>query len=132
MSVFVECLKEMLDCGLFSREEWAWILFGAKKHVNRIEEWINEDTVPADYSLNMIVTTLNLSSDVPKDILERFKKMAQLPARKVSKHGSLMLPTVWEYMKRPIFSDLSSKLAKLNSIQEKKDLLESLYPEERN
>jgi hypothetical protein len=127
-SPFVSALRAMLDCGLFSRKEWSKYLFIVKPSRDKIEEWLNEESIPDNHDLNMIFLALEHSSDIPKDVVDKFKEMAQLPAREVSKHGSLMLPTVWEYMKRPMFSELSSKLAKLNTVQEKKDLLESIYP----
>jgi len=110
---------------IFTHKEWAKILGVA---TNTIEMWLSDRAIPRCFHLLMLHTTLTHSSDVDQASLERFNSMAQQPAREVSeKFGSLMLPTVWEYMKRPVFSEVSSKLAKLN-IKQQAAYLEKLYP----
>ena len=90
--------------------------------------WLKDEAVPRPSDLAMIWITLERSSDVLKGPMELFRQMANLPARKVSPFGKRMLPTVWEYMHRPAFSELSSKLAKL-SAKDQEELLDGLYPE---
>lgn len=122
---FASALKGLLDdTGLFERREWAKVL-GVK--VAAIEDWLAERSIPRSSQLNMLVTVLEHSSGIPPEPLHVFAQMAALRATLVSPFGSRMLPTVGEYMKRPIFSELSSRLAKL-SAEEQGRLLEELYP----
>lgn len=124
-SDFSEALRRLLDdTQLFDRGEWATYL-GVKK--DRIEKWLADAELPRVGHLGLILTTIE-NSDVPPGPLLDFTIMAGRPAREVSPHGRLMLPTVMEFVKRPAFCDLSNKLAKLDDAG-KADLLESLYPE---
>lgn len=131
MSLFTERLEEMLDkTNLFNRREWAKFLLIEQE---RISAWLEEESIPSPYQLNMILIVLenpgsyHLDMMIPQEYITKFKEMSLMPARNVSKFGKRMLPTVQEYMNRPIFSELSNQLARLSS-QEQEELLEQLYP----
>jgi len=136
MSLFTDALKGLLDdSNLFSREEWAEYLFikvingTNNKGPHTIEEWLREESLPKPHDLSMIVLVIERSSDTNKEPLVAFNQMSALPARTVSKFGKRMLPTVFEYMHRPLFCDLANRLAKLWTIEEQEALLEKEYPE---
>jgi len=136
MSLFTEALRDLLDeTNLFTRKEWAEFLFvkviggpPRESGEERINKWLTEEGLPRSSDLSMICIALEESSDVTKEPLEKFKQMANIPARKVSKFGKRMLPTVWEYMNRPLFCDLSNRLAKL-TFAEQEQLLDAEFPE---
>ncbi len=125
MSPFAEALKSLLDdSGVFDRKDWAY-LCGVKQI--KIDDWLADTSIPRPHDLNMIVITIERSSDMKKEPLEKFIEVTQRRATEVSPHGARMLPTVCEYMKRPAFNELSSQLAKLEP-QEQAKLLLRIYP----
>jgi hypothetical protein len=125
MSLFTEALADLLDkTAFFSRAEWADFLMIKEALIDR---WLAEKDLPKPYWLHMIWLALETSSNIPKEPLDKFKTMALKSSKEVSdKFGTLMLPTVWEYMNRPAFCELSSKLAPLNPKEQEK-LLEEFY-----
>jgi hypothetical protein len=124
-SAFALSLTELLDnTNLFDRREWSEVL-GVTEPA--ISQWVGDKTIPRPDNLHMIVITLERSSGVNRAPLRSFKSMAQLKATEVSPHGKRMLPSVWEYMMRPAFSELSGKLAKL-PIAEQERLLDEMFP----
>lgn len=125
-SQFATALAALLDqTNLFSRAEWAGVL-GVSAPA--ISQWVGDKTIPRADNLHMIVITLERSTDVPEGPIAAFKEMARCPATKVSPHGKRMLPTVWEYMTRPAFSELSNKLAKLPENEQEKILENEFLP----
>jgi energy-coupling factor transporter ATP-binding protein EcfA2 len=124
-SPFAEALTGLLDnTQLFQRREWASLL-GIKE--SAISQWLSEETIPKATNLNMVFVTVERASDADKGPLETFRQMATLPALEASpRNGKRMLPTVWEYMKRPVFDQLSSELAKLTPA-EQEQLLEERF-----
>ena len=125
-SPFAAALESAFDdTGLFTRKEWAKFL--GVKEVS-ISDWVNDRNLPRPSHLSTMLLTLEGSSDVKEAPLEAFKAMAARPATEVSPHGKRMLPTVMEYAKRPVFSALSSALAKL-SPDEQGELLSGIYAE---
>ena len=127
-SPFAEALEGLIDdTRLYSRREWAKLL-GIKEPA--ISQWLSEETIPRASNLNLIFVTVERASDAEKAPLEAFRRMAQRPATEVSpKNGRRMLPNVWAYMKRPIFDELSNKLAKLSPAEQER-LLEERFPAE--
>jgi hypothetical protein len=125
MSQFSEALQRLLDeTNLFTRAEWCEVC-GVELAV--LDSWLRDESIPPAYFLNMLLFALQDSTDVVKGPVEDFVSMASRPARKVSPLGTQMLPTVAEYMKRPIFSELSNRLAKL-SPEERGRALDKFYP----
>lgn len=123
---FVDALRSLLDdTDLFERKDWAKFLGVSEEKINT---WLSEEDIPRPFCLSMIFLALKNSSDVKKEPLKRFSEMAKLRSTTVSKLGKRMLPSVTEYMDRPIFSELSNRLAKLKP-EEQEQLLEELYPE---
>jgi hypothetical protein len=123
-SQFAIALIGLLDrTNLFERYEWAELLSVSEP---AISQWVGDKTIPRPENLYMIVATIQQSSGVPEAPLAIFKTMAQRIATEVSPHGKRMLPTVWEYMMRPAFSELASRLAKLSPAEQEK-LLEETY-----
>lgn len=94
----------------------------------QIEAWYQDEAIPSPSQLFMAYDVVK-ESDCDKRFIEQFDAMAAKRSTLVSPKGALMLPTVHEYMMRPAIDDLSSKLAKLNTDEEKAALLLSLYPE---
>lgn len=138
MSPFAEALKRLLNDTIdYTREDWVEYLFVLvvgerdykRKRLNLIESWLRDEALPSPSQLYMIwlVTSERYTSPATGPSTEAFRQMANRRATEVSPLGNRMLPTVWEYMKRPIFCELSSKLAKL-SPEEKGKLLETIYP----
>lgn len=123
MSLFSESLKSLLDDNdFFSRSEWAQYLTIKEEKINK---WLSDEEIPSSHKLLMILTTLEHSSDVDKKPLAKFHEMSLMKATEVSPLGALMLPTVMEYTRRPIFSELASKLAKMTDDEKKTFLLET-------
>lgn len=111
ISPFASALKVLLDeTGIFDRAEWSSLL-GVSQ--GAISQWVNDKTIPRPEILDMIYDTL-VVSDIEISHLKGFNDMSKRPANEVSPNGVRMLPTVWEYMTRPSFGDLSRKLAKLS------------------
>lgn len=126
MSKFSQVLTNLFDQSFFTRDEWAKI---TSVQPAVLQSWLDDIAVPRSYALNLILLTCQNSSDINPIALANFVEMCNLPARQVSPHGKLMLPTVMEYLKRPVFSDLSSQLAKLDLIQQT-ELLDRIYPDD--
>lgn len=121
-SIFALAIKALLDeTNLFNRREWAEFL-GVSEPA--ISQWVGDKTIPRPDLLYMMVDVLEHSTDVPEAPLKAFQAMAQQAATEVSPHGKRMLPTVWAYMTRPAFSELSSTLAKLSPEEQAKLLFE--------
>lgn len=93
---------------------------------SRIFEWLNDENIPSQYCLNMILSNFALTDNCPEKHL--WDEMAKRRATNVSPHGARMLPTVETYTKRPVFDPVRSALAKMSEIDQEKYLLE-LYPE---
>lgn len=127
MSEFANILKRVLEeTELFTLAEWSQLL-GVR--LQKLESWLSDTEIPAAYNLNMMYITLENSSNIPEAPLVAFKEMINKRATLVSPHGARMLPTVYEYMKRPVFDELSSALAKLDHASQTKLLL-ARFPEE--
>ena len=125
MSQFAAALKRILDdTEIFSREDWSEIL-GVP--ASMIQMWVDDKNLPRASHLGMILTTLEISAGIPEEPLEEFKAMASLRATEVSPFGVRMLPTVMEYINRPIFGDLARKLGPL-SVKEQEELLLQEFP----
>lgn len=131
ISPFAETLRVWLDVShIHSRKEWA-AFFGVSQQT--IDAWVMEQELPSPSQLNMLYTFIErcgLPEQQKKSLIELFDIMAKtMPSVDASpKFGKRMLPTVWEYMKRPLFSELSNKLAKLTP-SEQEELLAEMYPE---
>jgi hypothetical protein len=127
-SLFALSISGLLDkTNLFNRREWGEFL-GVSEPA--ISQWVGDKTIPRPDNLYMILDILQQSTDIPEAPLRSFKDMARRNAIEVSPHGKRMLPTVWEYMTRPAFSDLSSKLAKLSTEDQEKFLFEKFTKED--
>jgi hypothetical protein len=135
MSPFAAALKNIFENSGFydSVDEWKEYL-GLKLHRldqrHKYDEWLADKRLPSPSNLYM--TYLIFAPDsiytVPHpEAFEDFKNLLHVRATEVSPLGARMLPTVWEYMSRPLFCDLSNKLAKLNEEERVKLLLE-MYP----
>jgi hypothetical protein len=121
-NLFASVIKALLDdTNLFNRKEWAQFL-GVSE--SAISQWVGNKTIPRPDLLYMMVDVLEQSTGITKGPLEAFKAMAHKPGTDVSPHGRRMLPTVWAYMTRPAFSELSSTLAKLSPEEQAKLLFE--------
>lgn len=125
MSPFADALRGLLDdTQVFNRREWAKLL-GIREAA--ISQWLSEETIPRASNLNLIFVTIERASDAEKGPLDVFRQMAELPALEASpKNGKRMLPTVWSYMKRPVFDELSNQLARLSPADQER-LLEEKF-----
>lgn len=124
-SMFAERLKSLLDdTNLFDRKSWSQLLHVSENDINA---WVTDWGIPRSSHLNMIWITLERSTNIPQEPLARFKQMAEMYADDVSSMGMLMLPTVWEYMKRPLLCEISNKLAKMNG-WERSVYLKKMFP----
>jgi hypothetical protein len=123
-SLFANALTHLLDdTDLFDRADWADVL---SVSTAAISQWVNDKTIPQPdylYTIYEMVKGSDLPSEEP---LINFREIAKLPAYEVSPHGRRMLPNIWSYMTRPVFDDLSKKLARL-APEEQEHLLESIY-----
>ncbi len=123
-SPFAEALVGLLDrTALFDRAGWATVL-GVTEAA--ISQWVGDKTIPRPDILFTILATLKRSTDVPQDPLREFTRVAEQPSTSVSPNGVRMLPTIWQYMTRPAFSELSGRLAKL-PMPEQEKVLEEIY-----
>jgi hypothetical protein len=95
---------------------------------SQIKAWFEDESIPTPSQLFMMYDCVK-NHDCDQRWIEQFKVMAEKRSTLVSPHGKLMLPTVWQYMTRTAFDEVSSKMAKLNTNEEKEALLISLYPE---
>lgn len=121
-SPFALAIAKLLDeTNLFNRREWAEFL-GVSPPA--ISQWVGDKTIPRPDTLYMILDILQQSTDVPEGPIKSFKALAQRRATEVSPHGKRMLPSVWAYMMRPAFSELSSRLAKLSPADQERVLAE--------
>jgi len=110
VSEYARTLQSLLDdSNIFSRQDWSKIFY------IDIDKWVKEEVLPRPYQLHMTYDMIENSSKADQEPLKIFKEMAQRPSTKVSeKYGKLMLPSVWDYMHRPAFCNLSSELAELD------------------
>jgi len=124
MSIFADRLKTLLtvdnSCFAYTLKEWAYILH---RPVERIEDWFNDKDIPSFYTLNLITIVFEHSSDMNVEALAQFKELFDMNPLDISPHGARMLPSLGEYIKRTIFSDESSILAKLNKDEQAEYLL---------
>ena len=99
--LFVKAIEGLLDdTNTFTRSQWANLLDITPSEINR---WLLEKTIPRSDHLTMIFSILEMHENkVPQEPISFFKEIASFPADKVSIHGKKMLPTVWEYMKKPV------------------------------
>lgn len=99
--LFVKAIKGLLDdTNLFTRTQWANLLDVSNSEINR---WLSEKDIPRSDHLTMIYSILTMQENkVPQEPISFFKEIANCPADKVSKYGNRMLPTVWEYMQKPV------------------------------
>jgi transcriptional regulator with XRE-family HTH domain/energy-coupling factor transporter ATP-binding protein EcfA2 len=120
--LFGSALAGLIDrTGVFSRSEWATYL-GISE--SAISQWIHGHTVPRADLLKTIYQTLLHTAGVPREPLEEFQRVAELPAATVSLLGTRMEPTVSEYMKRGGLGDLGRQLRAMNA-KEKRTFLEA-------
>lgn len=125
MSEFSECLKALLfESELFERAEWPQFLMVKN---DAVDDWLADKSIPRPSDIFMAYSSVTYY-DCNSKPAEPFKIMAEKRASLVSPLGDLMLPTVWAYFHRPAFSEVSSKLAKLDNAGKVK-LLQSLYPD---
>lgn len=100
-SQFAVSLERLLDqTGLFTRDEWAQFL---RISAPAISQWVNDHTIPEPDRLNMILSVLRESDDVPKEILVEFDQLALRPSVEISPHGERLDATLKEYMLQPLF-----------------------------
>jgi hypothetical protein len=124
---FRTALLGLLDkTGLLDRRGWS-IVLGVSE--SAISQWVGGKTIPRPIHLKMVLATLKRSTNVPLEPLRDFEIMARKPATNVSPLGGRMLPTVAEYMSRPINSDLSRTLAKLSPERQEEHLRTELRQE---
>ena len=129
MSIFAKALANLLDnTNLFTRREWAKF---AGVTEDKIEGWLKDEDIPRPYTLSLITLCLKNCSDVNQSPVIEFEKISELRSTLVSPYGDRMLPTIKEYYSRPIFSDISSKLAKL-TLEEQGNFLLEMYPEKNH
>jgi len=126
MSEFSQALKDLFDkTEVFDHNEWAKYL-GTKEQA--IEDWIADIAIPPPHHLAMIRTLFDHISSAGKEAIASFDAMAKKKSTLVSPLGKLMFPNVAEYYRRPVFNELSSRLAKMNNEQRAKYLI-NLYGE---
>ena len=99
--LFVKAIKGLLDdTNTFTRPQWANLLDVSVSEINR---WLSHKEIPRSDHLTMIFSILEMHENkVPQEPISFFKEIANYPADKVSIHGEKMLPTVWEYMQKPV------------------------------
>ena len=126
-SLFAQALRGLLDdTQLFSRKDWADLL-GVKQAA--ISQWVHDITIPRPDHLYVIFDTLKSSDLQDEERLTIFREISNRPSISVSPRGKRMLPTIWEYMTRPAFSELADRLAKLPPAEQEKYLEERYLKE---
>ena len=99
-NLFVKAIQGLLDdTNLFDRKEWANFLDVSVPEINR---WLSGVTVPRSDYITMIYSALQLFDDIPTEPIEFFEQIAKYPSIEVSALSDEMLPTVWEYMQKPV------------------------------
>lgn len=99
-SDFALALNRVLDkTGLFSRAQWAEYLDVSEADIS---QWLDDKTIPRSDILFVTLDTLS-GSDVPQESVSEFRTMAEKLSTEVSPNGEQMLPSVSEYMIRPMF-----------------------------
>lgn len=99
LSRFATALRALLDSGVLRRVEWAEVL-GVTE--SAISQWVNDSAIPQPKHLRAIIGTILADRRVPSEPLEAFERLAQQPATEVSPNGDRMLPTIEQYMVRPV------------------------------
>lgn len=128
-SLFASALQQLLDdTNLFNRNDWAEIIGARTTDINK---WVYDADIPEAHHLGMIIATLETSSNIPELPLKHFREIASLRSTLVSPHGKRMLPSVQQYIERPLFSEINRKLAKMTPDQQAK-FLEIEFPEAKN
>jgi hypothetical protein len=129
MSLFAVSLKNIFDNSGFydSIEDWKYYLGCDQRY--KYDEWLMDKSLPRSSDLNMIWTIYECGIyNIPNpEPFKEFEKLLHVRATEISPLGAQMLPTVYEYMKRPTFCELSDILAKLTFAEQGKLLLE-MYP----
>lgn len=99
LSHFATALRALLDSGVLRRVEWAEVL-GVT--ASAISQWVNDSAIPQPQHLRAIIGTLLADRRVPAEPLEAFERLVQQPATEVSPNGDRMLPTIEQYMVKPL------------------------------